>query len=292
MTQRYMELRYDVPAGRSEEVAEALVAVGASGIEERSANTIAKPAEGRVVLVVWVAAGEDDAFVARAREQLTPIVGTQAAEPQREQRDEDEWRDAWKRYFHARPVGRFVIVPSWESYVPQAGEVVLDLDPGRAFGTGGHASTRLCLLAIDAVEASPRFVIDVGCGSGVLAIAAARRWPQLRGIGVDIDPESVDVSRENAERNRVHDRLQFETTPVANLDQRAPLVIANIQPEILIPMAPSLMARMEERATLILAGIIDEAADDVAKAYAPLGEPQHLREEGWTSLVYSRPARA
>lgn len=289
MSQQYIELRYDVPQARSEDVSEILVAAGATGIEERDANTIAKPAPGRVVLVVWVPAGEDEAFVARARAGLRDVVD-EPIEPQREARQEDEWRDAWKRYFHARPVGRFVIVPSWEKYTPEPGQVVLDLDPGRAFGTGGHASTRLCLLAIDAMTTSPTRVIDVGCGSGVLAIAAARRWPGLRGVGVDIDPDSVEVSRENAERNGVADRLRFDTTPVANLDERAPLVLANIQPEILIPMAPALIARTEDRATLVLAGIIDEAADAVAAAYADLGTPTRLGEEGWTALVFRRGA--
>jgi ribosomal protein L11 methyltransferase len=287
VTQQFIELRYDVPASRAEDACEILVASGASGVEERDADTIAKPAAGRVLLVVWVPAGEDEAFVARARLSLAAVI-KEPLEPQRETRHEDEWRDAWKRYFHARPVGRFVIVPSWEQYTPTAGQVILDLDPGRAFGTGGHASTRLCLLALDAITTTPNQVLDVGCGSGVLAIAAARRWPHLRGIGVDIDPDSVEVSRENAERNGVADRLSFATTRVEHLTERAPLVLANIQPEILIPMVPFLIARMEARATLILAGIIDEAADQVAAAYAQLGAPRRLHEEGWTALVYTR----
>ena len=290
VTQRYIELRYDVPAERSDAVSDALLSAGATGIEERDAGTIHKPGAGRVLLVTWVVPEEAEAFIARAGDLLTALVGAVAARPTRDERNEDEWRDTWKAYFHARPVGRFVIVPSWETFTPSATQVVLDLDPGRAFGTGGHASTRLCLLAIDGMPDAdgPSRVIDVGCGSGVLAIAAARRWPQLHGMGVDIDSDAVEVSIENAERNRVADRLHFSTTDVTQITERAPLVIANIQPEILIPMAPALIARMDDAATLILAGIIDEAADSVAAAYSSLGVPQRLHEEGWTALIFKR----
>ena len=283
----YAELTYALPAALAESAAAALVEAGASGVEERDASTIERPEPGEVLLVVWIDPAEVDTFIARVAAAL-PEAG-ERARPLRHDRDEDEWRDAWKRYFHARPVGRFVIVPSWETYAPAPGEIVLDLDPGRAFGTGGHASTRLCLHALDQVVGEVTSILDVGCGSGVLAIAAARRWPNARGHGVDVDGDAIEVSVENAERNHVADRLEFSTM---SADRTAPaqLVFANIQPEVLIPMAPVLMARRQGHGqvsgTLILAGIIDPAADSVRAAYAALGEPKVLREEGWTALVY------
>ncbi|MEO6953702.1 MAG: 50S ribosomal protein L11 methyltransferase [Polyangia bacterium] len=280
---QYAELTYALPVALAEAAATALVEAGASGVEERDASTIERPEPGEVLLVVWIEPPAVDAFIARVAAAL-PTAGDRAR-PLRHDRDDDEWKDAWKRYFHARPVGRFVIVPSWETYSPAPGEIVLDLDPGRAFGTGGHASTRLCLIALDQVEGEVTSILDVGCGSGVLAIAAARRWPQALGFGVDVDRDAIEVSVENAERNHVADRLEFSTM---NADRTAPaqLVFANIQPEVLIPMAPVLMARRQGNGTLILAGIIDPAADSVKAAYAALGEPKVLREEGWTALVY------
>ncbi len=291
---RYAELTYALPETLVDEASAALIEAGASGIEERDGITIERPEPGEVILVAWIEPELVDAFIARVAAALAPrLDDPRRARPQRHDRDEDEWRDAWKRYFQARPIGRFVIVPSWETYAPKAGEVVLDLDPGRAFGTGGHASTRLCLRALDELgEPGPARVLDVGCGSGVLAIAAARRWPALLGEGVDVDPDAVEVSRENAARNRVADRLRFSTTPVTEVPTAAGLVFANIQPEILIPMARALRDHVLPGGTLILAGIIDEAAARVMDAYTDLGlgEPSTLREEGWTALVYRRPA--
>jgi ribosomal protein L11 methyltransferase len=288
---RYVELCYTLPSDAAELAASTLVECGASGIEERDGTTLQRAAPGETVLVSWIEEQDCDAFVERAASALAGMgVPAERQRPQRTARDEEEWRDAWKRYFHARPVGRFVLVPSWETYVAKPGELVLDLDPGRAFGTGGHASTRLCLQAIDTLHAhgdlQPQRVFDVGCGSGVLSIAAARRWPTLRGEGVDIDPDAIEVSRENAERNRVHDRLRYSATPAAGLEGQAELVLANIQPEILIPMSATLCEKLAPGGALVLAGIIDEAADAVIAAYAALGAPTLLREEGWTALVY------
>ena len=293
---QYAELSYAVPAEHAEAVAAALVEAGASGIEERDGITIERPEPGEIILVVWIEPAQVEAFVSSVATSLTALgVPAARTRPSRSDRDEDEWRDAWKRYFHARPIGRFVIVPSWEKYAPKPGEIVLDLDPGRAFGTGGHASTRLCLRAIDALDDAPRArAFDVGCGSGVLGIAAARRWPSLIGIGVDIDLDAVEVSRENAERNGVADRLSFSTKPVQQLDGLAPLVLANIQPEILIPMAQALIGKLAAGGTLVLAGIIDEAATSVIDTYVALGlpAPTVLREEGWTALVFTKDAQS
>jgi ribosomal protein L11 methyltransferase len=287
---RYVELRYELAAELAELASEALLDAGATGLEVRDGATIDRPGDGRVVVVVWIEPDEVEGFVSRATSGLTSILGPQvgSAVPARVERDEDEWRDAWKRYFHARPIGRFVIVPSWEQFVPSEAQIVLDLDPGRAFGTGGHASTRLCLLALDQLTLAPTRALDVGCGSGVLAIAAARRWPQLRGEGIDLDADAIEVSRENAERNRVADRLRFSTRPLAELEGRADLILANIQPEVLIPMAPLLVARLAVGGALVLAGIVDEAATEVERVFttAGLAAPHALHEEGWTALLY------
>lgn len=281
---RYAELAFTVPAGSSEPWADLLVEAGAQGVEERDATTLGAPEAGRVMLVVWLPPEEVDAYLARVRE------GAQALpEPvvTRRDRDEDEWRDAWKKYFTARRVGTFVIVPSWERYAAAPGDVILDLDPGRAFGTGGHATTRLCLLAISDFPRCERF-LDVGCGSGVLAIGCARRFAGARGVGIDRDPDAVDVSRENAERNRVADRITFSAEPLARVEGRFDAVLANIEPDVLIPMAPELAARLAPGGRLVLSGILVEAAPAVEAAYDATGLRLLARtdDEGWRALTY------
>src|ERR1019366_4128638 len=123
------------------------------------------------------------------------------------QADESEWRDVWKQFFRATRVGRrFTVRPSWDPGPAPVGELVIDLDPGRAFGTGAHPSTRLAIALAEEVQAKePRIgrFLDLGCGSGILSIAAARLWPEAAGLAVDNDPEATACSGENFARNQV-----------------------------------------------------------------------------------------
>jgi ribosomal protein L11 methyltransferase len=193
----------------------------------------------------------------------------------RRARDESEWRELWKQYFKPRRVGRFVIVPSWDKY--DGPELRLELDPGRAFGTGQHPSTRLCLEMLDGDAKS---FADIGCGSGILGIACKKLWPAARGFAMDVDPDAVEVSRENAARNGVD--LEFSTEmPEGDFD----LVLANIQPEVLIPLAPRLMALGKR---LILSGILVEAADSVVAAYAGMHLQNTRDDDGWRVLVLQK----
>ena len=266
MRVRYAELAFTVAAEEADHFAAVLHEAGAAGVEVRDGDTLDKAPPGSTVLVVWVAPEAAEDMVARVG---LPVL--------RRQRDEDEWRELWKKFFTPRKVGRFVIVPSWEKYSAADGELRLDLDPGRAFGTGQHASTRLCLELIGGVPSLASF-LDVGCGSGVLAIACKKAWPAARGAAMDLDPDAVDVSRENSERNSTP--LALSTTlPDGKFD----LVVANIQPEVLIPLAPELTARVGGK--LILSGILVEAADSVVAAYPSLQLVETRDDDGWRALM-------
>src|SRR5204862_6581188 len=123
----------------------------------------------------------------------------------RREAHEDEWRDVWKKYFKATRVGRtFIVRPSWDPGDVADGDRVIDLDPGRAFGTGGHATTRLVLTLAEEVEGRPvsRF-LDLGCGSGILSVAAARLWPRAAGLAADVDPQATACAAQNLARKRV-----------------------------------------------------------------------------------------
>jgi ribosomal protein L11 methyltransferase len=287
---RYVEIAFAVTPERAEEHIFTLVEIGANGVEERDQTTFDKAPDARSpMLVVWIPVAEARAFLERAAAAGLPPPADAGRT-----RDEDEWRDVWKQYFAPRKVGRFVIVPSWETYQPAQNEVVIDMDPGRAFGTGGHPSTRLCLHAISRLSTCTRFA-DVGCGSGVLAIACAKLFPAASGVAVDVDSDAIEVSRENATRNRVAERIALSTTPAHELVGPFDVVLANILPDVLIPLAPTLAGHVAGDGRLILSGILVELADGVERAYAACGLTTlaKLDEDGWRALVLGRsPARA
>jgi ribosomal protein L11 methyltransferase len=158
--------------------------------------------------------------------------------------------------------------PPWEEHAPRRNEKVLVLEPGRAFGTGLHETTRLVVRAIQkyASEVQGKLVIDVGCGSGILALAALALGAE-RAIAIDNDPEAIDVTRENAARNGLTDRVEASTTDVAALEATAPLVLANIEAHVLIPMAPALMKRVEPGGILLLSGVLVPQSESVQAAY-------------------------
>jgi ribosomal protein L11 methyltransferase len=181
---------------------------------------------------------------------------------------EAEWRDAWKRHFRTvRLTRQIVVVPSWDSHEPTKGDRVIHLDPGQAFGTGAHVSTRLVLEIMQELAdggARPGRVLDLGTGSGILALAAAALWPEAEVHAVDNDPVAVEVARENAALNGAQMALGLEWPP-GTFD----LVIANIQADVLVELAGALAPRAAGH--LILSGLLSEQVHRVAAAYVASG---------------------
>lgn len=211
------------------------------------------------------------------------------------ERQEEDWANAWKRHYQIHRIGRRVTVRApWHDPEPSATDVTIVLDPGMAFGTGLHASTRLCLLALeDEIERRPGLaLLDVGTGSGILAIAALALGAE-RVDAVDIEPVAVRSARENAARNGVADRLRVELGSVG-VDQpftgEYPLVLANIIARVLIDVAPALARTVATDGTLILSGIIEGREPAVRQAFDGEGLRYDRRdqEEDWVSLVYRR----
>ncbi|MBA3460519.1 MAG: 50S ribosomal protein L11 methyltransferase [Deltaproteobacteria bacterium] len=188
---------------------------------------------------------------------------------------ETEWRDAWKKFFKVSKLTRqFVVVPSWERYVAHDSEVVIDLDPGMAFGTGTHASTRLVLEELQELAdlgVTPARILDVGCGSGILSIAATKRWPESTCLAIDNDQLAVDATLDNASVNRVADRIDSGLTPVGELTEQFPLVLANIQAHVLRELKSALIARLVPGGTLILSGLLTPQAQPLADEFVAAG---------------------
>jgi ribosomal protein L11 methyltransferase len=238
-----------------------VAALLADEVEEAAQGVMIRGAE----VVFWVAAARSEralaetrSAVARMAEAGLPVaadrVAGQPALP------ESEWRDTWKRYFHViRLTRQIVVVPSWESYQPVDDDLVIDLDPGQAFGTGAHASTRLLLQEMQALRDQGARVdrfLDVGTGSGILAIAAARLWPASTGLAVDIDPLAVGATRENSQINRVDDRITCADTAPGRIEGGFDLVLANIQADVLTALGADLAMRVAPGGMLLLSGLL------------------------------------
>lgn len=211
---------------------------------------------------------------------------------------ETEWRDAWKRYFHVTRITRAItIVPSWESHQPGPDELIIRLDPGQAFGTGAHASTRLVLEDMQELcdrGAAVQSFADVGTGSGILAIAAAMLWPRSRGVAVDIDPSAVSAAAENLAGNQVGERVRCADTPAADIPGAFDLVLANIQAHVLYDLADAIAARVAPGGWLMLSGLLTSQVEAVADTYresfgltiASIRRSQHDPE--WSSATLQR----
>ncbi|HVB11409.1 MAG TPA: 50S ribosomal protein L11 methyltransferase [Bacillota bacterium] len=180
----------------------------------------------------------------------------------------DDWAHAWKRYWHATRVGaRLVVVPSWESYETGASDLVLRLDPGMAFGTGTHASTLLCLRALEELVGPGATVADVGTGSGILAIAAAKLGAS-RVWAVDVDPVAVRAARENTLMNDVEVTV-VEGGPEA-VPSRCDIVVANLTADLHVALAAAEAQLLGPAGILVASGIVAAEADRVTAMFRAL----------------------
>jgi len=204
------------------------------------------------------------------------------------------WADAWKVHFKPLRVGeRFIVCPTWEE--PGAGEhdLVIRIDPGQAFGTGHHETTRLCLEWLDHWDRnranSNGSLLDVGTGSGILAIGAGLLgFAEI--VAVDIDPEAVAVAEENIARNRLTERVRLAQGSAVDVPGRFDVVLANIQAAPLIELAPVLTGKLKSTGTLVLSGVLVEQKEPVRVAYAKqLLNPRLERTAGeWCLLEFDR----
>lgn len=209
---------------------------------------------------------------------------------------EEDWADSWKVHFKPLKIGqKLLITPSWQQPAGEAGREVIVLDPGMAFGTGGHETTRLCLECLESILSDPSAttdagpVLDLGTGSGILAIAAAKLGVQQIDA-VDIDPQAVSVAAENCRVNRVEQQVRCSATPLDRLGGGYSLILANILAEELVRLGPDIVDRLAPGGTLILSGILAEREEFVRNGYASIALPfvaSHAAGE-WRCLQYRR----
>lgn len=287
----YVKAVFETPAGLADEAAGMLVACGALGCAvERGGRAGArsrkpvkleayfsrlKPARLRAIRRAMGSAG----MLAKSDRDT---AGERIVDP--------GWATMWQRRFEPLPIGeRILIVPPWRRVNAPARTAIV-IKPGRAFGTGHHATTAGALRAIDRLCGERRLTraLDVGTGSGILAIAMALLGAK-HVTAIDVDAAALDNARENAALNHLGRRIRLSTTPVAQLSDKFDLIVANILSSVLIAIAPDLIRLLAGRGRLILGGILRREARAVASRYA--GKLRLLGtdyDRGWTTIIFAR----
>ena len=207
---------------------------------------------------------------------------------------EEDWARAWRKQYTIQHLGkRLVVCPTWISYEPQQHEVVVRLDPGMAFGTGVHPTTRMCLQALDNLVKTGMRVADVGCGSGILSIAAAKLGAS-KVLALDVDQLAVNVARENVDSNAVSQLVEVSegtlvydpTHPIPDYD----LIVANITLNPIVELAPHIVNSLAPNGTTILSGLIRDQGPTVRSTFESLGASlqSHSTIDDWLTLVFRK----
>lgn len=286
---KWLEIAVCVPVEGTEPLAEIFIEMGTGGVAIEDPALISayereihpdewavpklETAEGTAIVRAYIPLEDDRSaqlaeikkVIGRLGLQMPPKISTRTLE-------EEDWAHTWKKYYKPLRVGRrLVIKPSWEGYRPLAGDLIIELDPGMAFGSGTHATTALCLELLEEYVRPGSCVYDIGTGSGILAIAAARLGAG-RVQAVDIDPVACKVAAENVAGNHVDSLVRVQCgNPTELLPYGADLIVANIIADVITDLAPRVATMIKPGGIFIASGIVQERADMVRAAFAAAG---------------------
>ncbi len=285
---RYPTVIVRVPEAEAEDAGAFLFELGATGVEQRDSTTLARSEPGNALLVAsFETAGEAESALAELPAAWSPARGEVVG---------DAWRDEWKKHFEpfvlCRAAGvELVVRPPWRQVDAGDRQRVIVLEPGRAFGTGLHETTRLVAEVLADAHEKVRglAVLDVGCGSGILALVALALGAR-RARCVDVDPEAVAVTRENAERNGLTDAVEADDAPLEEAGGPYPVVVANIEARPLIELAPALVRKVAPGGLLVLSGVLAPHASQgqwaaVREAYRALALEETRTKGEWLAGV-------
>jgi len=253
LSQQEVRLRIAVPRANADLISGELWRLGTLGIEERD--------EGAQIVLL---AGFSSAHTAEAAARSLEIFSVV------EEFESDDYLDVWREFATIYRAGnRVVIRPPWVHYEPKASELVVGIDPGRSFGSGSHPSTRLALAELERLLEGNESVLDVGCGSGILSVAAARLGA-TRVLGIDIDPAAIEFTTRNAKSNGVADLVTATAIPIEAADGTYDVVISNMLASILSSHGPNLVTMVRPGRRLVLSGLLSSQVDQVVDSCTPL----------------------
>ncbi|WP_086481299.1 50S ribosomal protein L11 methyltransferase [Oceanospirillum sanctuarii] len=290
----WLQIKMDTNPAHAEVLEEFLLAAGANAVtlEDGADQPLFEPIRGTTPLwtqtrITGLFDAEQDSEAMLQGLQLgwASVFPDQAfPSPRIEILEDKDWEREWMENFHPIQVGnRLWICPSWKE-APNPEATNLQLDPGLAFGTGTHPTTFMCLQWLDENDVAGQTVVDYGCGSGILGVAALLLGAE-KAYGVDNDPQALVATRENTDRNGLPAESFDVFYPGKIGDVKADLMLANILAGPLIDLAPTISALVKDQGKLVLSGILSHQADDVMAAYAPWFnfDPVKQKEE-WVCL--------
>lgn len=206
--------------------------------------------------------------------------------------NEEEWATAWKKYYHPVKISeRFTIVPTWEEYNPvSSDELIIELDPGMAFGTGTHPTTVMCIQALERTVQQGDYVVDVGTGSGVLSIAAAMLDAE-KVTALDLDEVAVQSAKINVKLNKVHEKIDvFQNNLLDGVEEQADIVVANILAEVIMRFTDDVASAVKQGGYFIASGIIQQKKQDVRDKISEAGFEivEVMQMEDWVAIIAKR----
>ncbi|MBI5874668.1 MAG: 50S ribosomal protein L11 methyltransferase [Deltaproteobacteria bacterium] len=280
MTANWFEITAQGPAETAEKIIAFLISTGSRGVLEEEQD-------GKKILRAYIPA---DSPLRKTKIKLNEQLKAYGWSCKAGLFENQDWLAKWKE--HIKPIrvsDRLVIKPTWKKAAKKPGRIIIEIDPGMAFGTGSHASTMMCLKAADklADNIKGKDIFDVGTGSGILAITAAKLGAK-NVVGIDIDPEAVKVARKNIRFNKVSGNVKITAKPLEEIKGKFSVIFANIIAEELVKIANLLKSRTADNGFLILSGILKDRAEEVEASYKELGfRPFKSYSKGeWKCLVF------
>jgi ribosomal protein L11 methyltransferase len=278
---RWHALDFELEAGAREAVEYALMEAGALGTETENSDDALIHVTAYFATVPQRERVRDELFEAL---RIYNLPTSSVRDMNVREVAERDWLEEWKQNWQPVEVGRFIIAPPWSNLTNTHDRIVIRIEPGMAFGTGTHETTRLCLAAIQKHFSGSSF-LDVGTGTGILAIAAAQLFPEARIEACDTDESAITIARENAEANRVLDQIDFHVGSVDDSTASADLVCANLTAEVIVRMMRTLVSLTCGK--LVLSGILETQVEMVQGALANCGITEfEIEQDGeWLAVI-------